>query len=144
MPRSNRVGVVRNTEISAIIGTFGLKGWAEGVYLAFRQINEGVSDSQGVTGESTIIISNQNKFEVDITVEQGSNDNLILSGLYQGTIKSGLTYPFQFDDASGQTIGGGGTSYFKKLPDFSYGKETQSRTWTLTVLHMELLLGGNV
>jgi hypothetical protein len=90
---SNKTGVVLNKDLSLVIGSvppfagLAISGWADGVHLAFRQIDEGVSDRQGNTGEISVIISTQNRFEVDITVQQTSNDNLILSGLYQGTIK---------------------------------------------------------
>jgi hypothetical protein len=38
----------------------------------------------------------------------------------------------------------GTSGYFKKLPDFGYGKDPENRTWTMTVGHMDGLLGGNV
>ena len=111
--------------------------------MSFRQLDDGISDTQGVTGEESIIVSNFNRFEIDITLQQTSNDNLILSTLYNGTKTLGLTYPVTFEDASGQTKLAGTSGRFLKFADFGYGKDVESRTWTLRVGHMEGILGGN-
>lgn len=156
MPASNKTGIVLNKELSLTIGLpdipgippeiqgLTISGLAEGVALAFRQVDEGVSDRQGITGEESVIISVQDRFEIDITLMQTSNDNLILSGLYQGTKKLGLVYPVTFRDASGQTIMAGTSGRFRKFADFGYGKDPTNRTWTMVVGHMDGVLGGNV
>jgi hypothetical protein len=152
---SNKTGVVLNKNLSLVIGvpavpgapdvgSLTISGWADGVALAFRQIDEGLSDRQGITGEISLVVSTQNRFEVDITLMQTSNDNLILSSLYQASAKSGVVYPVTFNDASGQTVLAGTSGYFKKFPDFGYAKDPENRTWTMTVGHMDGLLGGNV
>ena len=148
MPTSNKTGVFQATEVSAIIGIspagISISGWSDGVFIAFRQLGDNVVHKQGASGESSLILSVNNAFEVDINVLQTSSDNLALNILHQASIKSGTTYPFQFDDASGQTTAAGGTSIFKKFPDFGYNKESdETRTWTLIVTHLELVLGGN-
>jgi len=155
MPISNKTGIVRNDEISLAIGVpdvpgvpdevkgLTIAGWAEGVYLTFSQVDDAVSDKQGVTGELAIAISNLNRFEVNITVLQTSTDNLALSRLYQGTIKSGLVYPVTFRDDSGQTVMAGTSGFFKKFADFGYAKDPENRTWTMTIGHMDGVLGGN-
>lgn len=155
MPKSNKTGVVLNSEMSLVIGLpdiagipddiqgLTITGWSDGVYLAFRQLDEGVSDTQGVTGEESIIISNFNRFEVDITLQQTSTDNEALSRLYNGTKSLGLVYPVTFEDASGQTRLGGTSGRFLKFADFGYAKDPETRTWTMRVGHMEGILGGN-
>ena len=155
MPTSNKTGTVLNSEMNLVIGLpnipgipaglqgLTISGWADGVHLAFRQIDEAISDRQGNTGEIVVIVSNMNRFEIDITLNQASNDNLILSSLYQATVKLGLVYPVTFEDSSGQTKLAGTSGYFKKMPDFGYAKDPENRTWTITVGHMDGLLGGN-
>lgn len=144
MPSSQATGVINPREISAIIGTLGIKGWADDVFIAFRQLGQSVNDSQGASGEAGIVLTHDTRFEVDINLLQTTNDNFLLSVLHQATLKSGITYPFQFDDASGTTVAAGGTAVFRKWPDFSYNKNSiLTYTWTLLVLHLELILGGN-
>lgn len=148
MPKSNKTGVFQGTEISAIIGVppvgISISGWTDGVFIAFRQLGDNVVHKQGASGESSLILSVNNAFEVDINLLQTSSDNFALSVLHQATIKIGATYPFLFDDASGKTIAAGGTAAFKGFPDFGYNKDgDETRTWTLIVAHLELVLGGN-
>lgn len=150
MGESNKTGIVLNKDLSLVIGAvppyagLSISGWSDGVMLAFRQLDEGISDRQGNTGEIAVIVSNMNRFEVDITLLQTSNDNLILSSLYQATVKTGTVFPITFKDANGQTVLAGASGYFKKFPDFGYAKDPENRTWTMTVGHMDGLLGGNV
>lgn len=144
MPSSQETGVIRPREISAIIGVLPIKGWSDDVFIAFRQLGQSINDSQGASGEAGIVLTHDTRFEVDINLLQTSNDNFLLSVLHQATLKSGITYPFQFDDASGTTVAAGGTAVFRKWPDFSYNKnDVLTNTWTLLVLHLELILGGN-
>lgn len=144
MPSSQEIGVFNPREASAIIGTVSIKGWADDVFINFRQLGQSVNDSQGASGEAGIVLTHDTRFEVDINLLQTSNDNFLLSVLHQATLKSGITYPFQFDDAFGATVAAGGTAVFRKWPDFGYNKNgVETRTWTLLVLHLELILGGN-
>jgi len=149
MPTSNKTGVFQATEVSAIIGIspagISISGWSDGVFIAFRQLGDNVVHKQGASGESSLVLAVNNAFEVDINLLQTSGDNTSLSILHQASIKSGVTYPFQFDDASGKTVASGGTAIFKKFPDFGFNKDSdETRTWTLIVTHLELIVGGNV
>lgn len=155
MPNSNKTGNVINSEISLVIGLpdvpgipddlqgVTISGWGDGVFLAVRQMDEAISDSQGVTGEESIVISNLNRFEIDITLQQTSTDNELLSRLYNATKTLGLTYPVTVEDASGQTQLSGTSGRLMKFADFSYAKDPETRTWTMRVGHMEGILGGN-
>lgn len=149
MPSSQETGVINPREISAIIGGPGrivsIKGWADDVFIAFRQLGQSINDKQGASGEAGIVITHDTRFEVDINLLQTSRDNFLLRLLLQATLRGGFTYPFLFDDASGTTVAAGGTAVFRKWPDVSYNKnDVLTNTWTLLVLHLEFLLGGNI
>lgn len=145
MPSSQETGIINPREISVIIGGVAIKGWADDVFIAFRQLGQSINDSQGASGEVGVILSHDTRFEIDINLLQTSNDNLLLTVLHQATLKAAVTYPFGFDDASGKTVAGGGTALFRKWPDISYNKNSViTNTWTLFVAHLELIVGGNV
>lgn len=148
MPISKKTGIIRPHEISAIVGIspagVSISGWSAGVFIQFRQENPNINHIKGASGESGIVLAINNSFEIDFNLLQTSSDNLALSVLHQATIKSGTTYPFQFDDASGQTRAAGGTALFTKFPDAGFNKDgVETWTWTLLVTHLELILGGN-
>lgn len=144
MPTSTETGVIIPRDTSAIIGTLAIKGWSDDVFIAFRQLGQSINDSQGASGEVGIVLTHDTRFEIDINLLQTSNDNLLLSILHQATLKTGITYPFQFDDASGDTVAAGGVALFRKWPDVSYNKNSVlTNTWTLFVAHLELIIGGN-
>lgn len=145
MPDSQKTGVFLSSEIAAIINDHSITGWSDGVILTPRQLNPNVSNKDGAGGETGIVISLAQSFEIDINLLQTSNDNYILSLLHQGSIKSGLTYPFRLEDSSGKTLGLSPSALFRQFPDAAMNKDdVETYTWTLYAAHFEYIIGGNV
>lgn len=145
MPISTETGVIIPHNVSAIISTVAIKGWANDVFIAFRQLGQSINETQGASGEVGIVLTHDTRFDIDINLLNSSKDNLLLTILHQATLKTGVTYPFQFDDASGATVAAGGVALFRKWPDISYNRNSVlTNTWTLFVAHLELIIGGNV
>jgi hypothetical protein len=145
MPTSKEVGIVKTTEVSAVVGgALTIQGWAAGVFFAARQLNNAFVDEQGASQEVGMVLSGDGRYEIDITLLQTSKDNDALSVLHQTFLKTAVMFPFNFDDASGRTIAAGASAAFRKFPDVTYNKEgVESRVWTLFIPHLEIFVGGN-
>ena len=145
MPASTETGIVKSNELSAVVGgALTIQGWAAGVFFNMRQLNNSFVDEQGASQEVGIVLSGDGRYEIDITLLQTSKDNDALSILNQVFLKTGVMFPFAFDDASGRTIAAGASAAFRKFPDVSYNKDgVETRVWTLFVPHLEIFIGGN-
>lgn len=144
MALSNKLGNFLPHELSVIIGSLSIAGWADGVFLNITQVNDNINDLEGAGGEVGVVLNRSALFQAEINLLQTAEENTSISLLHKASITTGIVYPFFVKDSLGQTIGSAGATYFTKFADAGFNKDgVETRTWTLKLPHFEYILGGN-
>lgn len=82
--------------------------------------------------------------KVTVTLLQTSGTNDVLSTLYEADkISKNGTFPITIKDLRGTTMFGASTAWVVKKANVSFGKQVESREWTIEAADGAFFVGGN-
>jgi len=114
-----------------------LDGFGDSDAISIEFMSEEMSSYASADGDVAVAANNDPRLNVKITLHQMSKANAVLSEVWQtqaAAIKLGVGVPitpfFMLDPASGDTYREQ-SAVIMKLPDAAYGKEIDTREWTI-------------
>lgn len=131
--------------VAVIVGPAEIKGFVDGTFVAISEIGDGVTSQSGADGEVARAISSDRRHSITITLQQTSESNDILSGLYAADRKTcgGAMVPIMVKDLCGRTLFSAAEAWVTKTPDAAFGTEISERAWVLhTGAPVVYLIGG--
>jgi hypothetical protein len=120
------------------VGDRRLTGFADGDFVEITPRSPTHEDYSGTDGEVTIALTNDRRFDVNITLAQSSSSNDVLSELYN----LGGTHRLVVRDLRGTSLFEG-TGWFRQLPGQTFGRSVGSRQWQLSAESKTVTIGGN-
>lgn len=132
------------SEVSVIVGTRALSGLAEGTFVNVARDEDSFTKQVGADGEVTRSKTNNRSGSIEITLQQGSSDNLYLSGLHTADENTGNgIFPVIVKDNSGESLAFGREAWVRKPADQAFGRDAAERTWVIDVAELDSVPGGN-
>jgi len=129
-------------DISVIIAGAIMSGFADDKVRVFRDA-DAWEDESGADGEVVRYATNDKRGEIEITLQQSSSSNLILSGLAKVDEFSGAgTFPAIVSDSRGKDLHAAPTAWIKQIPEAKYSKGVNVRTWRIRTDNLTNFLGG--
>ncbi len=134
-------------EVVASLGGIPLNtGRAEGVFIKIKPKSPAFTTKVGADGEVARSRSNDRRHEIEISMMQTSDANILLSALHQldlnapnGAGVAGIL----IQDMSGTSLHTAAECWIIESPEVQYGPEVEMRTWKLEAANMISLVGGN-
>jgi hypothetical protein len=98
----------------------------------------------GTDAHSTRVknLNKNGKATVYLMQSSASNDVLDLLATKDRTNGTGVV-PFLLTDLSGRTVASAPQCYVTKKPKVAYGKEVKENTWMITLIDLDVKVGGN-
>lgn len=129
-------------QISVIVGTRPMTGFADGSFVTVRQNSEAFTLQIGADGEGVRSKTNNNSGQIEIVLQQGSDENDFLSELaIADKLSNGGVVPVLVKDNLGTSLHAAESAWVRKLPDSDYARETGSRTWLLETANLNTFVG---
>ena len=100
----------------------------------------------GSDGEQARSKTNNNSATIEVTLQQTSPTNLLLSAQHKlDKLNPGGpgVAPFIVRDANGTTLDIADAAWIQKEPDHTFGRDIGTRTWTFRTGNMNSITGGN-
>jgi hypothetical protein len=121
-------------------------GFADGSFVTITPSAENFTKSVGADGEVARSKSNDNTYEVTITLMQTSLSNTYLSGVMTIDRLTNLgTGSLQIIDLSGQTLFFFDAAWVRQAPDADFAKEVGERAWVFdTAQAITEIVGGSL
>ena len=129
------------------IVTYGgvqISGYADGTFVNIVPNSESWTKIVGADGFVSRARSNDDTYEVTITLQSTSDSNLYLSAQYKIDNTTGKgALPLTITDLSGSTIFVAPAAWIRQLPDQEFSKEITERAWVFdTDNASESVVGG--
>jgi hypothetical protein len=139
--------VYTSNQVVASLGGIPLNtGRGEGVFIKIKPKNAAFTTKVGADGEVARSRSNDRRHEIEITLLQTSDGNILLSALHQLDLNapngSGIA-AILIQDMSGTSLHTAAECWITEGPEVQYGPEIEMRTWKLEAANMVSLVGGN-
>ena len=130
-------------EVSIIFGEYIIRGFAE-TQISVARDNAAYEMVIGADGEATRVKSNDRSGTITITLQQSSpsNDDLSTIALADELSNTGLR-PFYMKDNLGNSLYSAATAFIEQIPEASFGKTANDRTWIIKTDNLVAFLGGN-
>jgi hypothetical protein len=130
-------------KLSVIVGPYVIKGFSESM-LTITKTSDAFSMVVGADGEATRVKSNDGSATITLTLQQGSpsNDQLSLIATADELSNSGV-FPLLIKDNLGNTVAAAGTCFISKLPDVTFGKTQNDRSWNIMTDNLIMFVGGS-
>lgn len=125
-------------QISLILGTHIISGYADGTFAAFAMNKDGYSLTVGADGEGTRVKSNDLSGRMTITLLKSSSTNAVLSAIYN----SGLQVPSLLKDNNGDTAAAAASAWLVRNSDFEYSNEETTVEWIIESDRWDVIVGG--
>jgi hypothetical protein len=123
------------------IGVLIDSGWGKDSFITCKQVSDSVSDEVGVDGEVAVSVSNDNRWDVELTLMQTSVHNATLEKLWNIRKRSNGSlgmFPFALEQRNtGETLASP-DAYIMAAPELGYGKTAGERTWKIRLTQGEL------
>jgi len=130
-------------DISVLVAGIVLSGFADDKVRVFRDA-DAWEDEVGADGEVVRYATNDKRGEIEITLQQTSSSNLVLSGLAKADELTGSgTVPVIVKDNRGNDLHLAPTSWIKQIPEGKYSKTPNARVWRIRTDNLTNLLGGS-
>lgn len=130
-------------DIDIIVGGFIMSGFSDDKVKVNRD-EDAWKDEAGADGEVVRYATNDKRGQIEITLQQTSSANLILSTLQKADELSGAgAIPVIVKDSRGKDLHVAPTAWIVKIPEASYSKGVQVRTWVIRTDHLQSFLGGS-
>ena len=133
--------------VSIILGGIPMQGFADGDFLEITYVSDQFMEVAGTDGEVSRSKSNDNRATVTVRLMQTSKTNALLSALVNTDLNAdggAGVGAFLVADLSGNTLLQSENAWIKKIPDQSFGRESQERAWTIMCDELRSFVGGNV
>ena len=129
-------------DISVLIAGSILAGFSDDKVRVFRDVDFW-EDESGADGEVVRFATNDKRGEIEITLQQTSASNLLLSGLAKADELSGAgTFPAMVKDNRGKDLHIAPTAWIKQIPEAKYVKGVSVRVWRIRTDNLTNFLGG--
>lgn len=100
-----------------------------------------VTGADGITSRSK---SSNRSFRVEVTLQQTSPSNDILSNYAAlDEISNGGVFPIQIKDNLGRTLFSAPEAWVARFPDQEFSKEISNRGWMIDTGRADVFIGGN-
>jgi len=135
------------SEVTVSLGGVPLSGYADGDFCRIEEDADRFSDQVGADGEVVRSKSNDRRATVTIILQQSSDSNDVLSGIYtlDANSPNGLGVgALLIRDRNGRSIYTAGQAWIAKRPSVTFGKESGTREWKIRCAKLLPFDGGNV
>ena len=130
------------SQVSIIIGTRPLTGFADGAYVTVRRNSDAFSITVGADGEVVRSKTNDRSGQYEINLLQASDDNDFLSELaIADEVTNGGLVPILVKDNLGTSIYASESGWIKKVPDSEFAKVSGLRTWLFETGALNIFVG---
>lgn len=131
-------------EISVIIGGAVITGFMDGTFIKCSRNEDAFAIKVGSTGEVTRTKNANRSGRIELTLQQTSESNGILSGFALADELSGDgVVPVLIRDNTGKDLHKTEQAWVVKMPDGGNSKEELGRVWILECGNLQMFLGGN-
>ncbi len=125
-----------------------ITGYQKGTFIKVSRDAQAFMKFVGSDGEVTRVRNRNRAGSLEITLQQGSQSNAILSAIALADETTGAgVFPIALMDMSGvapQSTAAATQGWIRKVPDSTFGGETEEgRVWIIDLASMEHFLGGN-
>jgi hypothetical protein len=119
-------------QVQVIVNGVALQGFSEDSVVKVTRQADAFTQTIGVDGEGTRSKSNDHSAEIEVSLKQSSESNVVLSALANADRDSnaGLV-AVMVKDNNGDSLHMCEQAYIKKMPDSEYNKTATDRVWTL-------------
>lgn len=129
-------------QISIIVGTRAITGFADGSFVTVRRNEDAFTVQIGADGEGVRSKTNNRSGQIEIVLQQGSDENDFLSELaLADELSNGGIVPMLVKDNLGNSKYAAESAWVKKAPDSEFAKETGSRTWIFETAQLNVFVG---
>lgn len=130
-------------KIIVTVGAYTLTGVADGTFVTIEAMTDGVASEAGAYGDVARAMSLDPRHTITATLQQTSDSNTILSGLYQADRVSGGNgaFPVSVVDLRGTTIFAG-QGWVRKQATSTFSKGLEAKEWAIEAVG-DYVSGGN-
>ena len=124
-----------------------VQGYADGDFLTITPETDAFTSVAGTDGDVSRSKTNDRRHTVEIILMSTSPTNDLFSAIYLADLNTAGgagVGAFLVTDLNGTSLFTGGNAWIMKLPDVTYGREANERTWTLQVDKLVAFIGGNL
>lgn len=130
-------------EISIIVGTTFLSGFADGSFVTVRRNSDTFALQIGADGKGVRSKSNDRSGQIEIVLQAGANSNQYLSELaIADELSNGGIVPVTVKDNLGTKLHFAEQAWIKKQPDDALAKENGDVTWLFETDDLSMLIGN--
>ena len=127
-----------------IAGLYSVTGFAEGTFVKITKDTQQVTTVRAMDGTMSRIKSPDTGWKVEITLAQSSSGNDILSTLWNVDKVTGMgKFPLFIKDGSGSTMFMASTAWIEEIPDITFSRQMETRTWRFGATDVIVNVGGN-
>lgn len=125
-------------------GAFTITGVADGTFVVIEAMTDGVTSEAGAYGDVARSMSLDPRHTITVTLQQTSDSNTLLSGLYQADRVSGGNgaFPISVVDLRGQSIFTG-QGWVRKQANTTFAKTVEAKEWIIEAVG-DYVAGGNL
>lgn len=124
--------------------TANIEGYADGTGIGIAKQAAGFTFQVGNDGEPLRSRSNNEHYNVTLTLMQSSDSNDLLSALHNADLQFGLgVFDFAIRDLSGRTTFDARSCFIMQNPDIEFAREGTTREWTIICPSVLVFTGGN-
>ena len=131
-------------KIIITVGPHVVSGVGPDTFLTIEAMTDGVTSEAGAYGDVARAMSLDTRHEITITLQQTSDSNTVLSGLYQADRVSsgGGVFPVLVTDLRGQTLFGG-QGWVRKQATSTFAAGLEAKEWVIEAMG-DYIAGGNL
>ena len=131
-------------KVAVIVAGNIMSGFADGEVVTVERNEDAFSLQVGAEGEATRSKSNNRSGRSTLVLQQASESNAILSGLFKADELAGNgLFPVLIKDNSGNSLHAAEQAWIVKPPAASFGMESGSREWVIETDNLQMFDGGN-
>jgi hypothetical protein len=130
-------------EISIIVGTAFLSGFADGSFVTVRRNADTFALQVGADGKGVRTKSNDRSGQIEIVLQSGADSNSFLSDLaISDEATNGGLVPLTIKDNLGTKLHFAEQAWIKKQPDDALAKENGDITWLFETDDLSMYIGN--
>ncbi len=130
-------------EITVTVNGSILSGFSDDVVTVERAEDQ-VADAAGADGEVIRTLTNDRRGNIQISLQQTSSSNLVLSALANADEQTGgSVFPVLIRDNRGNDIHVAAEAWIQKQPQAIYNKSNSPRVWIIRCADLRMVVGGH-
>ena len=131
-------------KIAIIIGGYIIDGFVDGDFVSAEKAGDAFAMKSGADGFVTRVAQNHPEGSITIKLMQSSPANAVLQTLYQADEATGqAAFPVTVKDLFGGDLVTTSQAWFRKIPNFSKGRDIGENEWVLDCADLTIIHGGN-